>query len=960
MNIRRRTQVWASSMNGIVNFRRRSMNRLPRLVIIVIILAVVAVVTPATAPVNAQQTSGVCDRTQEVVDWILTKTSTADCADVTDSELNAITGSVDINHYSNEELLSSDFAGLTGVTEVYISASGALKRVPADAFDELTKAQITWVSITLGGVEEVQAGVFDGFTGLQRVLSLTNNAIQGLEPGVFNGLSSLETLGLNGNALKELDADLFDGLSSLGYLTLQSNDLTTLPADLFDGLSSLSTLYLSDNSLSTLPADLFDGLSSLRSLFLESNDLTTLDEDLFDGLSSLQKLSLNGNRLTTLEEDLFDGLSALKTLFLHRNSLTTLDEDIFDGLSSLQVLYLYNNGLTTLEEDLFDGLSALSTLFLHRNSLTTLPEDIFDGNSSLWRLAVSYNSLTTLDEDIFDGLSALTYLHLNNNSLGTLDAELFDGLSALRWLYLDDNSLTTLDAELFDGLSSLQILNLSGNGLTTLDKDLFDDLSDLTHLDLGNNSISTLPEEVFDGLDDSLGLIYLRGNSLTTLPANIFNGLTAQKQLDISCNALTALDLTLFTPFASTLTYLNVGANNFTTEPVEATVRATLTALVVLRLTDVSPCASADDVGMSDLTVSAGTLTPPFAVPGDTLYALTIPLDTKLVTIVPTPRSPNATWAPLSSYLDSDSNKAGIQFDLSKADQLYRVSWQVYSEDGSRNLISTIYISRQRVPAGVARLRGLQLSNLALSPAFESSEGTYTSTAPAATSETTVTALPLDPDATTVVKLNGTVDADGTVDLAVGTNTITVEVTAEDGTTMQTYTVTVTRATDTSDLVLSRSSHERGRGGQRHLHGETGYEAQCDRNRHGDLRRHGGGYGIPRKPDLHDGQLEQYTDGDGQRGGRLGHRQRERHGEGERVGRRLQRQDGHGQRHRDGRRHRPDDGDLRGIFVHGDGRRLQCDGGGASEPGACDAGDDTADDDAPRRRDRRGLHGDPR
>ena len=97
-----------------------------------------------------------------------------------------------------------------------------------------------------------------------------------------------------------------------------------------------------------------------------------------------------------------------------------------------------------------------------------------------------------------------------------------------------------------------------------------------------------------------------------------------------------------------------------------------------------------------------------------------------------------------------------------------------------------MHIYRESVPAGVARLRGLELSNLVLSPAFESSEGTYTSNAPFATSETTVTALPLDPDATTVIKLNGTVDADGTVDLELGSNNvITVEVTAEDGTTTE-------------------------------------------------------------------------------------------------------------------------------------------------------------------------------
>ena len=93
---------------------------------------------------------------------------------------------------------------------------------------------------------------------------------------------------------------------------------------------------------------------------------------------------------------------------------------------------------------------------------------------------------------------------------------------------------------------------------------------------------------------------------------------------------------------------------------------------------------------------------------------------------------------------------------------------------------------------------------------------------------TTVTAQTTHPNATSVIKLNGAVDPDGTVDLAVGTNTITVEVTVEDGTTMRTYTVTVSRAptlsTDASlnslnlsDVTLSPpfTSHN-------HLHGERG------------------------------------------------------------------------------------------------------------------------------------------
>ena len=61
--------------------------------------------------------------------------------------------------------------------------------------------------------------------------------------------------------------------------------------------------------------------------------------------------------------------------------------------------------------------------------------------------------------------------------------------------------------------------------------------------------------------------------------------------------------------------------------------------------------------------------------------------------------------------------------------------------------------------------------------------------------------------AAAVVKLGGVEDADGTVDLEAGTNTITVEVTAEDTTTVRVYTVTVTReATASTDASLSALS----------------------------------------------------------------------------------------------------------------------------------------------------------
>ena len=57
--------------------------------------------------------------------------------------------------------------------------------------------------------------------------------------------------------------------------------------------------------------------------------------------------------------------------------------------------------------------------------------------------------------------------------------------------------------------------------------------------------------------------------------------------------------------------------------------------------------------------------------------------------------------------------------------------------------------------------------------------------------ETTVTAAPDDDGATSVVKLGGVAEVDGTVPLSVGGS---VEVTAEDGNITKTYNVTMTKA----------------------------------------------------------------------------------------------------------------------------------------------------------------------
>ena len=125
----------------------------------------------------------------------------------------------------------------------------------------------------------------------------------------------------------------------------------------------------------------------------------------------------------------------------------------------------------------------------------------------------------------------------------------------------------------------------------------------------------------------------------------------------------------------------------------------------------------------------------------------------------------------------------------------------VTAEDGETTRAYTVTVTRGG--SADATLSALSLSGVTLSPAFASGTVAYTASVGHAVTETTVMASASDANASVEVKVNGVVDQDGVVPLAVGAdNVITVVVTAQDGQTTQTYTVTVTRA-GSSDASLS-------------------------------------------------------------------------------------------------------------------------------------------------------------
>jgi gliding motility-associated-like protein len=117
---------------------------------------------------------------------------------------------------------------------------------------------------------------------------------------------------------------------------------------------------------------------------------------------------------------------------------------------------------------------------------------------------------------------------------------------------------------------------------------------------------------------------------------------------------------------------------------------------------------------------------------------------------------------------------------------------------------STIITFSYYVPSTIATLSNLVPGSGTLTPVFASASTNYSVNVANATSGITLT--PTATDSTATIRVNGVSvtsgTASGSIPLAVGANTITTVVTAQDGITTDTYTVTVTRALS-SDATLS-------------------------------------------------------------------------------------------------------------------------------------------------------------
>ena len=199
---------------------------------------------------------------------------------------------------------------------------------------------------------------------------------------------------------------------------------------------------------------------------------------------------------------------------------------------------------------------------------------------------------------------------------------------------------------------------------------------------------------------------------------------------------------------------------------------------------------SGTNANLSNLTLSSGTLMPDFAAT-TTSYAVRVEALTDSVRVTPTTADAQATVTVNGTPVDSGTASGDIEL---KKGEATAITVEVTSAD--RMITRSTIIDVTRPLSNNANLSGLTTSSGTPTPLFAVGTTDYTVVVGNAVDRVTVTPTTEHADAT--VAVNGTLVTSGSasseIDLIEGeTTTIAVVVTAEDATTMRTYTIDVLR-----------------------------------------------------------------------------------------------------------------------------------------------------------------------
>ncbi|NOU62558.1 hypothetical protein GC096_00670 [Paenibacillus sp. LMG 31461] len=242
---------------------------------------------------------------------------------------------------------------------------------------------------------------------------------------------------------------------------------------------------------------------------------------------------------------------------------------------------------------------------------------------------------------------------------------------------------------------------------------------------------------------------------------------------------------------------LNVGVNT-----IEVTVTAQDGTTIQTYTVDVTRERNTD-ASLSGLSLTGGAALSPSFLSSTLNYASTVAYSQSSIQVTPVADATATMKVKVNGGTPEAVNSGQPSSSLPLNVGVNTIEVTVTAQDGTTIQTYTVDVTRERNTD--ASLSGLSLTGgAAISPTFLSSMLNYASAV--AYSQSSIQVTPVaDATATVVVKVNGgtpeAVDSgqpSSSLPLNVGVNTIEVTVTAQDGTTTQTYTVNVTRLAETN------------------------------------------------------------------------------------------------------------------------------------------------------------------
>lgn len=212
-----------------------------------------------------------------------------------------------------------------------------------------------------------------------------------------------------------------------------------------------------------------------------------------------------------------------------------------------------------------------------------------------------------------------------------------------------------------------------------------------------------------------------------------------------------------------------------------------------------------NNANLNNFVISSGTLSPAFNA-STTEYTVSVPNSVTTFSVTPTLSNTTATMRVnfnVGSFTTITSGTASQDYILRTGSNSIEI--RVTAEDGTTVKVYTIFITR--ATSNDASLSALTMSSGTLSPIFSPNTTTYSANVLSSVGVVTFTATASELNASLRIRINGNPyiftnngSPSGGMVLNVGTNTVDIQITAQDGTTIKTYTITVNRPTNIADL----------------------------------------------------------------------------------------------------------------------------------------------------------------